>query len=234
MSTSDVDRESIRYPKLDDQGNEDGDSLLDMYKQNFYPGALDYMPIENIEDCDIDDEKCKEEVNEFINKPEALTELCDIEDRTCVEEINEFIATPFSLDLVDREGEIDIIIPEGSDSYYFKRDPMFQYIQDEDIKEIYKRIQSSLINKGPEIVSGFGQIFQLNLTPSPNQVGDPNFIKYYTVDLKNGPGSCTLAFERDKNNNVKVPKADVVFHISEANFVKLYNGRKKTAINYVL
>jgi hypothetical protein len=32
----------------------------------------------------------------------------------------------------------------------------------------------------------------------------------------------------------KVPKADVVFNISEENFVKLYNGNKKTAINYVL
>ena len=43
-----------------------------------------------------------------------------------------------------------------------------------------------------------------------------------------------LAFGKDKENLEKVPKADVVFNISEENFVKLYNGRKKTAIEFVL
>lgn len=91
-----------------------------------------------------------------------------------------------------------------------------------------------MINKGPEIVREFGYIFQLNLTPSPNQRGDPNFIKFYTVDLRNGSGACKLAFERDQYDREKVPRADVVFHISESNFVRLYNGNKKTAISYVL
>lgn len=71
-----------------------------MYKQNFYPGALDYMPIDNLEElefCDIDDKQCIEEINEFVGKPEALTELCDLEDKTCVEEINEFMSTPENL-----------------------------------------------------------------------------------------------------------------------------------------
>jgi hypothetical protein len=87
-----------------------------------------------------------------------------------------------------------------------------------------------LINKGPEIVGKFGYIYQLNLTPSPNQVGDENFVKFYTVDLKNGSGSCKLAFEKDRYNLELVPKADVVFNISEYDFVRLYNGKKKTAI----
>jgi hypothetical protein len=68
------------------------------------------------------------------------------------------------------------------------------------------------------------------LTPADYQKDDKNFIKYYTVDLKNGDGSCTLAFERDAADIKKVPKANVVFHISEASFVDLYNGNKKTAI----
>ena len=40
-----------------------------------YPGALDYMPVENLDEldpktlefCDLDDEKCIEDVNEFVN-----------------------------------------------------------------------------------------------------------------------------------------------------------------------
>ena len=59
-------------------------------------------------------------------------------------------------------------------------------------------------------------------------------MKYYTVDLKNGSGSLILAQEKDKFNRLLVPRADVVFNISEENFVKLYNGRKKTAIEFVL
>ena len=72
------------------------------------------------------------------------------------------------------------------------------------------------------------------MTPRPEQENDPNFVKYYTVDLKNGDGALTLAFEKDQFDRTKVPRADVVFNISEENFVKLYNGRKKTAIEYVL
>lgn len=111
---------------------------------------------------------------------------------------------------------------------------MFSYIENEDIIEIYKRIKSALINQGDVIVRKFGYIYQLKLTPGPSQVNDPNFVKYYTVDLKNDSGALILAFEKDKFDRSKVPKADVVFNISEENFVKLYNGRKKTAIEFVL
>lgn len=64
------------------------------------------------------------------------------------------------------------------------------------------------------------------------QKGDPDFVKFYTVDLKKG--KLTVAFEREKYNLNKVPRADVIFNISEEDFVKLYNGNKKTAIAYVL
>jgi hypothetical protein len=42
---------------------------------NFYPGSLDYMPldIDAAEYCDIEDEVCIEEINEFVNKPNELT-----------------------------------------------------------------------------------------------------------------------------------------------------------------
>jgi hypothetical protein len=77
---------------------------------------------------------------------------------------------------------------------------MFKYIKSDDIIEIYKRIKSALINKGASIVEQFGYVYQLNLTPPASQKDDENFVKYYTVDLKNGDGSLLLGFERDKYN----------------------------------
>ena len=109
---------------------------------------------------------------------------------------------------------------------------MYQYIKSNDIREIYQKIQIALINKGPEICKEFGQVYQLNLTPRDRQIGDEDFVKFYTVDLKKG--TLTLAFERDQYNVKKVPRADVIFNISEEDFVQLYNGNKKTAIAYVL
>ena len=44
----------------------------------------------------------------------------------------------------------------------------------------------------------------------------------------------TLAFERDRYNIQKVPRADVIFNISEDDFVNLYNGNKYTAANYIM
>ena len=74
----------------------------------------------------------------------------------------------------------------------------------------------------------------MELSPPPSQKNDPNFVKFYTVDLKNGAGRVILAHERDRYDLEKVPKADSIFIISETNFVRLYNGRKKTAISFVL
>lgn len=113
MTTNDISRDTIRYPKPDDQDkrDEESDSLVELYKQNFYPGALDYMPVENLDElalCDLEDEKCIEDVNEFVNQPENLTELCDLEDKECVEEINEFMATPANM--MEQEGEGDVLI----------------------------------------------------------------------------------------------------------------------------
>jgi hypothetical protein len=54
-----------------------------------------------------------------------------------------------------------------------------------------------LINYGPEIVGKFGYVYQLNLTPGESQKNDKNFVKYYTVDLKNENGALILAFEKD-------------------------------------
>ena len=76
----------------------------------------------------------------------------------------------------------------------------------------------------------FGYVYQLHLTPGTSQIGDPTFVKYYTVDLKNGNGDLILAFEKDSKNKELVPEADVIFNISEERFVRLYNGNKKTAI----
>jgi hypothetical protein len=45
----------------------------------------------------LDDEKCFEDINEFVNKPEALVELCEIDDQNCKEEIDEFMSTPDNL-----------------------------------------------------------------------------------------------------------------------------------------
>ena len=159
-------------------------------------------------------------------KPIDLEELCEKQDKECLLEIQDF-EPELNQDLDTK------IESEGTDAFY-KGDPMFKYIQSEDIIEIYKRIKSALINYGPDIVNKFGYIYQLNLTPGPNQIGDENFVKYYTVDLKNENGSLLLAFEKDEGDRSLVPRADVVFHISEENFVKLYNGNKKTAIEYVL
>ena len=43
-----------------------------------------------------------------------------------------------------------------------------------------------------------------------------------------------MAYERDRYDLEKVPRADSIFIISETDFVRLYNGRKKTAISFVL
>ena len=96
------------------------------------------------------------------------------------------------------------------------------------------KIQNALITKGPQIVNEFGVIYQLELSPPPKQRNDPDFVKFYTVDLKNGAGKVLLAHERDRNDLAKVPRADSIFVISETDFVRLYNGRKKTAISFVL
>ena len=54
---------------------------------------------------------------------------------------------------------------EESDAFYLNRDPMFAYVKSPDIIEIYKRIKSALLNKGPEICAQFGYVYQLNLVP---------------------------------------------------------------------
>ena len=43
-----------------------------------------------------------------------------------------------------------------------------------------------------------------------------------------------LGYERDRDNLEIVPKAESIFIISETDFVRLYDGRKKTAISFVL
>ena len=115
-----------------------------------------------------------------------------------------------------------------------QNEPMLKNIQNEAIIEIYIKIQNALLTKGPQIVEEFGVIYQLELSPPPEQMDDPNFVKFYTVDLKNGSGQVILAYERDRDNLEKVPEADSIFIISEFDFVRLYNGAKKTAISFVL
>ncbi len=77
----------------------------------------------------MDDEKCFEEVNEFVNKPEALVELCEIDDQSCKEEIDEFMSTPDNLLDQVQEDEIEKIIPVECDidaqDFYLDRDPMY-------------------------------------------------------------------------------------------------------------
>ena len=43
-SSNNKDNQSIRYPEPNEQGDENGNNLLDLYKMNFYPGSLDYEP----------------------------------------------------------------------------------------------------------------------------------------------------------------------------------------------
>jgi hypothetical protein len=65
-----------------------------------------------------------------------------VEDEKCLIEIEEFENSEPSDDFE----EIDAHVPhEGTEDFY-KSDPMFSYIQNEDIIEIYKRIKSALIN----------------------------------------------------------------------------------------
>jgi hypothetical protein len=60
------------------------------------------------------------------------------------------------------------------------------YIKSNDILDIYKRIDNALKREGPKICREFNVIYQLELSPDPWQKDDPNFVKYYTVDLKKG------------------------------------------------
>eukprot|EP00355_Strombidium_rassoulzadegani_P008060 CAMPEP_0168624662 /NCGR_PEP_ID=MMETSP0449_2-20121227/9551_1 /TAXON_ID=1082188 /ORGANISM="Strombidium rassoulzadegani, Strain ras09" /LENGTH=69 /DNA_ID=CAMNT_0008666271 /DNA_START=130 /DNA_END=339 /DNA_ORIENTATION=+ len=68
-----------------------------------------------------------------------------------------------------------------------------------------------------------GSVYQLDLTPPPEQANDPDFIRFYTVDLrsvKRGKdgikyGRLILGKEADRYDLKIVPKADVVFLTSE-------------------
>ena len=178
-------------------------------------------------------------VKDFETK-EDLVELCELEDQICQEELEAYYndeSEPASESTGSGDNDEDQQQPEmkhddSDDSYYLNLDEMFKYVKSPDIKEIYKRIKSALINKGPEICNEFGYVYQLNLRPPEDRVDDPDFVKFYTVDLKRG--QLILAFERDQDDPSKVPRADVIFNIQEEEFVRLYNGNKKTAIEFVL
>ena len=99
-----------------------------------------------------------------LDKTIDLKELCEIEDQQCLTEIEDFENSEPSEDFEDLAERVP---SDGNDNFY-KSDPMFQFIENEDIIEIYKRIKSALINQGDDIVAKFGYIYQLNLTPGPS------------------------------------------------------------------
>ena len=99
-----------------------------------------------------------------LEKTIDLTELCEVEDNQCLLEIEDFENSEPSDDFEDL---VEHLPNNGNDNFY-KSDPMFEFIENEDIIEIYKRIKSALINQGDDIVAKFGYIYQLNLTPGPS------------------------------------------------------------------
>lgn len=103
---------------------------------------------------------------------------------------------------------------------------MFLFIKRPEIIEIYKKIANALIENGKEICNDLNSVFQLDLSPPFERSFDRNYIRFYTVDLKKG--KVQLSFQNERQ-----PRADMVFKISENDFVKLYKGRRRTAIEYI-
>ena len=119
-----------------------------------------------------------------------------------------------------------------TDEYYAEKEPKFKDITDPDIIEIYKRISDAIERNGPEFESKFNVIYRLEVSAPADRANDPNYVKFYTVDLKNS--RLLLGYASDKNDSEIVLKADSSFITSESDFVRLYYGGTKTAIKFVL
>jgi hypothetical protein len=103
---------------------------------------------------------------------------------------------------------------------------MFLFIKKPDIIEIYKKIANALLEHGREICNDLNSVFQLDLSPPRERSFDKSYIRFYTVDLKKGKVMLSFLNERQ-------PRADMVFKISENDFVNLYKGRRRTAVEYL-
>ena len=103
---------------------------------------------------------------------------------------------------------------------------MFLFIKKPDIIEIYKKIANALLENGREICNDLNSVFQLDLSPPRERSFDTSYIRFYTVDLKKGKVMLSFLNERQ-------PRADMVFKISENDFVNLYKGRRRTAVEYL-
>ena len=75
-------------------------------------------------------------------------------------------------------------------------------------------------------------IYRLELSPPADRANDPNYVKFYTVDLKNS--RLLLGYASDQNDSSIIPKANSWFITKESDFVRLYYGGTKTAIKFVL
>ena len=89
---------------------------------------------------------------------------------------------------------------------------MFLFIKKPDIIEIYKKIANALLENGREICNDLNSVFQLDLSPPIERSFDTSYIRFYTVDLKKGKVMLSFINERQ-------PRADMVFKISENDFV---------------